>query len=60
MFHYTWIHFLKPSTLQNTNKTKISSNINLDFDKKSPFPEGIISETFQRPDKSFFSESKRA
>ena len=49
---------LKPSTLQNTNKTKNSPNINLEFEKTSPFQEGIISETFQRPDKSFFQNPK--
>ena len=50
---------LQPSALQNTNKTKNSPNINLDFEENSPFQEGVISETFQRLDKSFFSESKR-
>ena len=49
---------LKPSTLQNTNKTKNSSNIHLDFEENSPFQEGIISETFQRLDKSFFQNPK--
>ena len=49
---------LKPSTLQNTNKTKVSPNTNLDFEENSPFQEGIISETFQRPDKSFFQNPK--
>ena len=49
---------LKPSTLQNTNKTKINPNINLDYEENLPFQEGIISETFQRPDKSFFQNPK--
>ena len=53
---------LKPSTLQNTNKTKSSFNINLDFEvdfeENSPFQEGVISKTFQRPDKSFFQNPK--
>ena len=49
---------LKPSTLQDTNKTKVSPNANLDFEENSPFQEGIISETFQRPDKSFFQNPK--
>ena len=49
---------LKPSTLQNTNKTKVSPNTNLDFEENSPFQEGIISETFQRLDKSFFQNPK--
>ena len=51
---------LKPSTLQSTNKTKVSPNANLDFEENSPFQEGIISETFQRPETSHFPESKRA
>ena len=50
---------LKSSTLQSTNKTRNSPNINLDFEENSPFQEGITSEKFQRLDKSFFSESKR-
>ena len=33
-----------------------SSDINLDFEENSPFQEGIISEAYQRPDKSFFQE----
>ena len=33
---------LKPSTLQNTKKTKVSPNTNLDFEENSPFQEGII------------------
>ena len=45
---------LKPATLQNTNKTKVSPSTNLDFEENSPFQEGIISEMFQRLDKSFF------
>ena len=32
------------------------TNINLDFEENSPFQEGIISETYHRPDKSFFQE----
>ena len=36
----------------------INSNINFDFKENSPFQEGVISETFQRLDKSFFQEPK--
>ena len=44
----------KPSSLhQNTNKISHNPNINLVFEENSPFQEGIISETIQRPDKSF-------
>ena len=36
------------------NEQNISPNINFDFEENSPFQEGFMSETFQRPDKSFF------
>ena len=36
----------------------INPDINLDFEENSPFQEGVISETFQRPDKSFFQDPK--
>ena len=36
----------------------INSDINLDFEENSPFQEGVISETFQGPDKSFFKTQK--
>ena len=49
---------LKPSTQQNTNKINYIPNINLDFEENSPFQEGVMSETFQRLDKSFFQNPK--
>ena len=36
----------------------INPDINLDFKENSPFQEGVISETFQRLDKTFFQDSK--
>ena len=33
-------------------------NLNFDFEENSPFQEDVMSETFQRPDKSFFQEPK--
>ena len=36
----------------------INPNINLDFEENLPFQEGVMSETFERPDKSFFQEPK--
>ena len=36
-----------------------SLDINLDFEENSPFQEGIISEAYQRPDKSFFPEPQQ-
>ena len=49
---------LKPSTQQNTNKISYIPNINLNFEENSPFQEGVMSKTFQRPDKSFFQNPK--
>ena len=40
----------------STNIKNISPNF--DFEENSPFQEGIMFETFQRPDKSFFQEPK--
>ena len=40
------------------NVQDISPNINFDFEENSPFQEGIMSETFQRLDKSFFQDPK--
>ena len=34
----------------------INPEFNTDFEENSPFQEGVISETYQRPDKSFFHE----
>ena len=36
----------------------INPNINFDFEENSPFQEGVILQTFQRLDKSFFQEHK--
>ena len=45
----------KPSSLQQkANKINQNPNINLDFEENLPFQEGVISETIQRPDKSYF------
>ena len=45
-----------PQNIQEINP--INPNINLDFEENSPFQEGIMSETFQRPDKSFYQNPK--
>ena len=45
---------LKISKQQNTHEISHNLNINLDFEENSPFQEGVITETFQRLDKSFF------
>ena len=43
---------------QSSNIDNNNSDINFDFEENSPFQEGVMSETFQRPDKSFFQEPK--
>ena len=43
---------------QNSNIKDINPNINFDFEETLPFQEGIMSKTFQRPDKSFFHEPR--
>ena len=39
------------SSQSSSSVENINPGINLDFEENSPFQEGIISETFQRPDK---------
>ena len=43
---------------QNAQEINPNPNINFDFEENSPFQEGIMSETFQRLDKLFFSKPK--
>ena len=46
-------------SLQSSTSTEnINPDINLDFEENSPFQGGIISEAYQRLDKSFFQETK--
>ena len=46
-----------PRSQENSPSSEnISSDINLDFEENCPFQEGVISEAYQRPDKSFFQE----
>ena len=40
------------------NVQDINPNSNFDFKENSPFQEGIMLETFQRPDKTFFQGLK--
>ena len=46
-----------PQGSQSSANTE-NINPNFDFEENSPFQEGIMSETFWRPDKSFFQEPK--
>ena len=46
-----------PQSSQSSNNID-NINPNFDFEENSPFQDGFMSETFPRPDKSFFQESK--
>ena len=46
------------SSQSSSSVENINPDINLDFEENSPFQEGVISKTFQRPDKSFFQDLK--
>ena len=46
------------SSQSSPSTENISSHINLDFEENSPFQEGVMSEAYQRPDKSFSQEPK--
>ena len=57
------LHPLHRPLLRQQNVEKVipnnnSSGNNLDIEENSPFQEGIISETIQRPDKMFFQKPK--
>ena len=41
-------------SLRMESKTDVSPRIDLEFEENSPYQEGIISKTYQRPDKSYF------
>ena len=47
-----------PGGSQSSESTNIDLEINMDFEENSQFQEGIISETYQRLDKTFFQEPK--
>ena len=40
------------------SKADTSPRIDMAFEENSPYQEGIISKTYQRPDKSYFQEPK--
>ena len=44
------------SSQSSASPESTSSDINLDFEENSSFQEGVISEAYQRLDKSFFQE----
>ena len=50
---------LKQQNVDKVIPTNQNTGINLDIEENSPFQEGIISKTIQRPDKMFFQNPKR-
>ena len=46
----------KESSQSSPSTENINPDINLNLEENSPFQEGIISEAYKRPDKSFFQE----
>ena len=51
---------LKQQNVDKLFPTSQDTGINLDIEENSPFQEGVISETIQRLDKTFFSKSEKA
>ena len=47
------------SSQSSPSSENISPDINLDFEENSSFQDGVISEAYQRPDKSFFQEPQK-
>ena len=48
-----------PQSLQSSTSIEaINPNINFDFEENSPFQEGVMTKSFQRPDRSFLQEPK--
>ena len=43
---------------QSSSVKNINPNIKFDFEENSPFQEGVMSETFQRPDNHSFRSPK--
>ena len=45
-----------PRKLMDSDIDAFEHDINMDFEENSPYQEGVISETYQRPDKSDFQK----
>ena len=52
------VHRSQESSQSSSSVENINLYINLDFKENSLFQEGVISEMFQRPDKTFFQDPK--
>ena len=58
LFHLDLLLRNPKQQLIKQNIQEINPKINFDFEENSPFQGSIMSETFQRPDKSFFQNPK--
>ena len=45
-----------PRKIPDSDMDTLEQDINMDFEEKSPHQIGMISEIYQRPDKSYFQE----
>ena len=45
-----------PGSSQSSESAEINPEINIAHEENSPFQEGVISEIYKRPDRSFFQE----
>ena len=61
LLHLNPLHIPLPKQQNADKASPINQNtgINLHIEENSPFQEGIISETIQRPDKSFFFKTQK-
>ena len=59
LLHLDPFHTPLPKQQNNPFPANQDTGINLDIEENSPFQEGIISETIQRLDKTFFPNLKR-
>ena len=48
-----------PGSPQSSESTDINPEINIDFEENFPFQGNVISEIYQRPDKSLFQEPQQ-
>ena len=47
-----------PKPLDNLSKKQEVESLKIEIEENSPFQENIISEVYERPDKSYFQEPK--
>ena len=45
-----------PKPLDNSSKKQVAESLKIEIEENSPFQESIISEVYERPDKSYFQE----